>query len=576
MGELPRPGATPGGASPAEATPAPASPAAPLVYLDVDDEITSAAARIRAIDAERVALVLPYGSRLATSRINFRLLAREAAERGKHIEIVCADPSARALAAAAGLLVHPSVAAFEGRGNGTTPGTATAAAGESGAAGAAGAGGAAGAIAGPGSAGVPAGGLDIDDAGQTRVLTLPRTAPARVPRVGPARPPMRTGLAVGLGVGVLALAVIGVMLALELLPSATVVLAPRAETIGPVQLTVTARPDVTTPDPATLTIPAQRLAFALEATQTITATGIKVTETPAVGNVTFSNNDTGSGNTIRAGAIVKTKDEVEFRTVADVVLPPAFLFPFFPSTASVGVEAVKPGETGNVAAETITVIPKNENKRLLQVTNREPTSGGARTETPEISQGDVDAATLALEDALAADLASQMAEGTGVPPGVTLFEQTGVVGLVTFDPDPQTLVGSPSLQAHLGATAEGSALAVDPAPLEAIADARLQERVTQGWTIAPGSTAFEPGEPLVLADGVSYPVSITATQVRSVDRAALAQQIRGLPIATARSRLAEYGDVEITLWPDWVTTIPKNVERITFTLADPRPAASTR
>ena len=88
--------------------------ASPLIYLDVDDEITSAAARIRAAEAETVTLVLPYGSRLATSRINFRLLAREAAERGKQIEIVTADASARSLAAAAGLTVHPSVAAFEG------------------------------------------------------------------------------------------------------------------------------------------------------------------------------------------------------------------------------------------------------------------------------------------------------------------------------------------------------------------------------------------------------------------------------------------------------------------------------
>ena len=49
-----------------------------ILYLDVDDEITSAAARIRSAEGRRVALVLPYGSRVATSRINFRLLARDA------------------------------------------------------------------------------------------------------------------------------------------------------------------------------------------------------------------------------------------------------------------------------------------------------------------------------------------------------------------------------------------------------------------------------------------------------------------------------------------------------------------
>ena len=38
-------------------------------YLDIDDEITSAAARIRGTQDLVVVLVLPAGSRIATSRI---------------------------------------------------------------------------------------------------------------------------------------------------------------------------------------------------------------------------------------------------------------------------------------------------------------------------------------------------------------------------------------------------------------------------------------------------------------------------------------------------------------------------
>src|SRR4051812_13209838 len=49
-----------------------------IVYLDVDDEITSAASRIRSSPGTKVVLVVPYGSRIATSRMNFRLLSREA------------------------------------------------------------------------------------------------------------------------------------------------------------------------------------------------------------------------------------------------------------------------------------------------------------------------------------------------------------------------------------------------------------------------------------------------------------------------------------------------------------------
>jgi len=45
-----------------------------IYYLDVDDEITSAAARIRGSADARIAIVMPSGSRVATSRINFKLL----------------------------------------------------------------------------------------------------------------------------------------------------------------------------------------------------------------------------------------------------------------------------------------------------------------------------------------------------------------------------------------------------------------------------------------------------------------------------------------------------------------------
>ena len=84
-----------------------------IIYLDVDDEITSAAARIRDADGPRVALVLPYGSRIATSRINFRLLSREALINEKRLSIVAADAATRALAASAGLPVFGSVAEYE-------------------------------------------------------------------------------------------------------------------------------------------------------------------------------------------------------------------------------------------------------------------------------------------------------------------------------------------------------------------------------------------------------------------------------------------------------------------------------
>ena len=71
-----------------------------VIYLDVDDEITSVASRLRRVTDAHVALVVPAGSRLGTSRINFRLLAREAAGTSRSLAIVTPDAAARAVATA--------------------------------------------------------------------------------------------------------------------------------------------------------------------------------------------------------------------------------------------------------------------------------------------------------------------------------------------------------------------------------------------------------------------------------------------------------------------------------------------
>ncbi|HUQ43253.1 MAG TPA: baseplate J/gp47 family protein, partial [Candidatus Limnocylindria bacterium] len=537
-----------------------------------DDEITSAAARIRAAGAERVALVLPYGSRLATSRINFRLLAREATERGKRIEVICADASARALALAAGLAVHPSVASFEARqaGGGPVAGAGAADALQTPAA----TGAAPGA---PGTAPAPKLAEDSPDDTSTRVLAVPRRGTRKVPVVGPPRPPMRTGIAMGLGLAAIVAVVAGVLIGVELLPSAAITLHPRSAPIGPLNLTVEARPDLTAPDPANLAIPAQRFTFVLEASDTFPATGVKVTNTRATGTVTFSNFDTGSSIRVVEGAVVETESGIAFRTLAVITLPNAriqFPFTIVPSTASVDVEAVEAGPEGNVGNNTITVVPKGANKRLLQVSNDQATSGGAHEEHPVVSEDDVTAATEALDAALVVELDRQVSERTGIPANMTLFPQTRAVGESEYSVDLGTLVDAESEEFSLGATAEGSALGVDAAPLTAVAEARLRTRVTEGWTLDATSIQTEVGTPTVLGEIVSYPITIAGTQVHGVTEAALLPVVKGLLIPEARNLLDDYGDVEIAVWPDWVTRIPTRDDRVTLTIGDPQTAPS--
>ena len=84
-----------------------------VIFLDQDDEITTAISRLRASEDIKVALVLPPGSRLGTSRINFRLLAREAQDLPRQASIVTSEAGVRAIAVSAGLLAYATVAEYE-------------------------------------------------------------------------------------------------------------------------------------------------------------------------------------------------------------------------------------------------------------------------------------------------------------------------------------------------------------------------------------------------------------------------------------------------------------------------------
>src|SRR5512134_1859288 len=97
---------------------------ATIVYLEADDEITSAVGRLRATAESKVGFALPFGSRIATSRINFRLLAREALTRGRELAIIAPDAATRALAASAGLAVFGTVREYEAAAAGGAPASA--------------------------------------------------------------------------------------------------------------------------------------------------------------------------------------------------------------------------------------------------------------------------------------------------------------------------------------------------------------------------------------------------------------------------------------------------------------------
>ncbi len=528
-----------------------------IVYLDIDDEITSAVGRIRASEGALVALVLPAGSRLGTSRMNFRLLAREAQLHARQLAIICPEASTRALAASAGLPAYGSVRDYEV------------------ALEAPGGGGAAGSVRAPVSFAVPpAPDAETPAAGFAPPADVP--TPADVP--APAAPPVpgahpsvpvargagragvrRGGLLVGLGiVGLIAL--ILVVAGALLLPSASVLVIVRPESLGPLRLTVTADPSVAAPDATTGVIPAERVTFPLSASGTFPATGKKVTETKATGAVRWQNCDPTRSYRIPAGTVVRTPGGIGFAIDETVFLPVAILSGNPPTITcqvrDVPVTATKPGEAGNVDAGAITVVPAAYNSVVIRVVNPAPTAGGSRSETPLVSQKDVAGARKQLLAQLDQDLRAAIANPALISAGRVAVPATASRTDPVPSVDPTTLVGQEVATFDLAFSATGSLTVVDPAAVRAVGEERLRTAVPPGYELVPGSSRVELDAPEASGVAAAFPVSATARVVRQVDEAAIRREVAGRSLDEARRALAGYGEVTIRAWPAWVTTLP--------------------
>ena len=553
---------------------------ATIVYLDVEDEITSAATRIRNAPESRVGLVLPMGSRLATSRINFRLLAREAMVNGRRLDLIAPDASARALAASAGLPVFASVAEYEDALEGPAPDAETTAT----------------AVTATGAGPEPTPAASRPGSRGANASTTPVAAPAPAPdghdtpsmrdepgggrRGGPkvihARrlPRMRPATLAGFGILLVALLVAGVA-AYVFLPSAEITVTPRIEPIGPISLTVRADPTATGVDTENGVIPAVTLDVPVESSGDFPASGKRVEETQATGGVRWTNCDPTASYTIPKGSIVKTGSGIGFATDEPVFLPVATLSgpPGNPKltcqTSEVGVTASKAGTDGNVAAGAIKVVPAKYNKVVISVTNPNPTSGGTHQEFARVSQADVDAAVEQVRKDIDAQFATALQDGAGAPEGTTVFPDTATLGNPVPDVDPATLVGKEVVSFTIAMTATGHVLAVDSSPVEAIAEARLASSISSGYQLVDGSTQVTVGDGTVVGGVVQFPVEGSAKQVRPIDAAALKQQVLGLGSAEAMDLLRPYGAVEITLWPDWVSGVPSLDQRVTLTIETP-------
>jgi hypothetical protein len=523
-----------------------------IYFLDVDDEITSAAARIRDSADSRIALVLSGGSRVATSRINFRLLAREAQHRHKRLAIVAPDQSVRSVAQSAGLPVFATVSEYE-KSEAARAATGAAGSGEE----------------------VSA---TLDELAATitpgatpakeRPWSQATRSPSRVVGAGGASVssgPSSSARAAGrdrrssgvpraaLALAAVVLLVLGAVGLAIFWPSAHVVLTVAEVPVGPISMTVKVDPGLTSSNDATAAVPGVTKAFPVSASSTFKATGQNVVDTAATGTVTFRSIDTIQSVPVIAGTQVTTDTGIAFITTQTVTVPKATVSG---STITRGrveapVTAVKKGTAGNVAAGAIVNVPTGLSVFGVAVSNSAPTTGGTHVVTPAVQQADIDAAEASLMNQLDAAFQAKMADPTSAPAGFDLFPKTARLGDAIFTPDPASLLNQGVASFQLGSSATGTATVADLDNVRNLAERTIMTKVKKGYTLVDNSVTVVLGTAVAAGDTLSVPVTARASQIPIIDTDALKKAITGESVADAKAFLGKYGKVDITLSPGW-------------------------
>ena len=317
-----------------------------------------------------------------------------------------------------------------------------------------------------------------------------------------------------------------------------------------------------------------RSAFQSTSRGTFNATGIDAHDVRAGGTVTFKSENTVNPVSIPKDTVVSTTDGVDFVTLDDVVVPKAS-FATGPTTADVDVRAVKGGASGNVDANTISVLPAAISQEVVTVTNADPTTGGKHVEDQVISQQDYDAALASLSSQLPAALATDLTNPQIVPRGLTAFATTAQMSAGQPDQPSSGLVGvvAPSFTLALDATADVTA--VNEAQIDQVAAARLNAALQSGQRLMSANVSAAHDQGTVVGATVVYNVEASGMGYVDPDLSALIVAIRGKSLAEARTALASFGVANITLWPDFVDHLPDQAARINVTVVPPSPAPSS-
>ena len=537
-----------------------------VIYVDIEDDITSVIEKVKTAKTAIVALVPPKRIGMLQSAVNLKLLQRAAKSAKKHVVLITNNQALIGLAAG---LEMPVAKNLQSRPEVPEVKSAPIAGDEE-------------VIDG---ASLPVGdhahaATDDEDSAVDDIVFAPTDKPGaavapasapfaakaakKAPRKGSAIPDFdrfRKKLFIGFGAG--ALFIVFLIWAIWFAPKATIAITARTNVVN-INKQLRLVPD-TSLDAAQASLAPVIKQSKKTASVTFAPTGKKNVGERATGTVKFSNNDP-SASSIPAGTQVVTSSGLAFVTDSAVTVPAAELSfscsgYLCPGTASVGITAAGPGAKYNGATGSVDGSFDGADGRLVDAT----TGGSDRTVTV-VSQDDIDKA----KDQLTAQDSNKLKKELSKQFGNDMI----VIG-DSFSVEPGEPTATPGLDAEatsakLSAETVYTMVALKRSDLRAVFDADIKRQISG----EKAQKIYESGDENVsFTEFVKNESGFTvraraAGQVGpQIDDQALAKQVvkkRAGEIQQQIEMIQGVEDVNVKLSPFWVTKAPSKAEKITI------------
>lgn len=520
-----------------------------VIYVDIDDDITSIIGKVKASPSKIVALVPPKRIGVLQSVVNLKLLQRAAAATDKRIVMITADSALSALAAgvempvAKNLQSKPEIApvsAFDvDEGSDVIDGgqlpvgehAATVAKPEN---------------------------EDMELAPMAATAPLAMTAAGKAPKKSVTIPnfdAFRNKIFLFGGLGVLLIAFF--VWAIFFAPKATVAITAKTTPYG-VNKTLKLRSGATFDSKEGVMAPVSK-----EIKKTVsvdfTPTGKKEVGEKATGTVKLTRQGLTS-STISAGTELTTSSGLVFLTDAAVTIPASTVggsgcFPTAcPGTATVGVTAAERGTKYNAASGGMTGAPDGASASLTA-----PTAGGTDKTATVVSSDDVAKAKEKLTTQDANAVKNELKKQFGA--SVVVIDESFVIA--PGEPTPSPAVDGEAASAKLTAETIYTIIGVEKSHIESV----IKDDITSQLKGEAGQKIYDTGlnnlrfTSFSKAADNSYTVTLIATGMvgPNIDSGKLAKQLVGKRVGEIQAFVQGINgveSVETDISPFWVTKAP--------------------